>query len=277
MCLFWSPKNKVLSFSQRNTASWDFSLCQLPGILSMHKQLVTPPQRKENLKSHHMTPLIFYTPGFYRLNRVQMQNGTVLFKVSKGMSAWTQQLFYLFSGAGVLQLVRDVLQFLSLFTLSHYIQIFPQHLNDLQTYSEITGSFLHYSTYEHVQQEHRKSVGRAHYINLINLSHVYPVVITLHNIMHLAEALIPSNLHSRNIHKKHERHSVQTVHKLFVMCMKLITCVTSPLRVSRLRESPSCKMLSFERARWRGVLPARSRASTRAPEGTFIMYELVLN
>lgn len=128
--------------------------------------------------------------------------------------------------------------------------------------------------YEHVQQEHRKSVGRAHYINLINMSHVYPVVITLHNIMHLAEAFTQSNLHSRNIHKKHERHSV---HNLFVMCMKLITCVTSPLRVSRLRESPSCKMLSFERARWRGVLPARSRASTRAPEGMFIMYELVLN
>lgn len=76
-----------------------------------------------------------------------MQNEKVLFKSIKGHEYLTQLLFYLFSGAGALQLVRDVIQFLSLFTLSHYIQIFPQHLNDLQTYSEITGSFLHYSTY----------------------------------------------------------------------------------------------------------------------------------
>ncbi len=33
--------------------------------------------------------------------------------------------------------------------------------------------------YEHVQQDHRKSVGRTHYINLISPSHVYQVVFIL--------------------------------------------------------------------------------------------------
>lgn len=46
-----------------------------------------------------------------------------------------------------------------------------------------------------------------------------------------------------------------------------LTCFTSSRTASRHWEWPSCRMLSFDLARCRGVRPARSRASTRAPVG----------
>lgn len=47
-----------------------------------------------------------------------------------------------------------------------------------------------------------------------------------------------------------------------------LTCFTSSRTASRHWEWPSCRMLSLDLARCRGVRPARSRASTRAPGGT---------
>lgn len=46
-----------------------------------------------------------------------------------------------------------------------------------------------------------------------------------------------------------------------------LTCFTSSRTASRHWEWPSCRMFSFDLARCRGVRPARSRASTRAPAG----------
>lgn len=46
-----------------------------------------------------------------------------------------------------------------------------------------------------------------------------------------------------------------------------LTCFTSSRTASKHWEWPSCRMLSFDLARCRGVRPARSRASTRAPVG----------
>lgn len=43
------------------------------------------------------------------------------------------------------------------------------------------------------------------------------------------------------------------------------TCFTSRRTASRLWESPSCRIFSFDLARCSGVLPARSKASTLAP------------
>lgn len=43
------------------------------------------------------------------------------------------------------------------------------------------------------------------------------------------------------------------------------TCFTSRRTASRLWENPSCRIFSFDLARCRGVLPARSKASTLAP------------
>lgn len=47
-----------------------------------------------------------------------------------------------------------------------------------------------------------------------------------------------------------------------------LTCFTSSRTASRHWEWPSCRMFSFDLARCRGVRPALSRASTRAPVGT---------
>jgi hypothetical protein len=48
----------------------------------------------------------------------------------------------------------------------------------------------------------------------------------------------------------------------------MLTCLTSSRTASRHWEWPSCRIFSFDLARCRGVRPARSRASTRAPMRT---------
>ncbi len=52
---------QCLNFDKEYLFGFETLVFATSGILSMHKQRVTAPKRMENLKKHHMTPLMLYS------------------------------------------------------------------------------------------------------------------------------------------------------------------------------------------------------------------------